>query len=577
MGRAPFLIPLAVLGVAVGVYTVGVVHGDPVASFAGDSNAGAIALLAAGWPLIASGLAFWWLIPGNRVGPLLVAAGLAWFFLEWINPQVESALAFTIGLCLYAAAPPLVGHAVLAFPGGRVASVAERSVLAVAYVGAVLVLGLVPALLTSPSATACSECPQNLLAVTERPGLADRIQRFGLYLGVGWSLALALLVLGRLVLPTAGARRRLLPLAGIGAAYLALVAATFAASLDRGFLWNGPAERRLWLAQAVALVGIAAAIAWNLLLRRRARATVARLVVELARSPPPGGLRDVLAGILGDPNLTVAYPLREAGRLVDADGRPADVSREVETSLVSDGQVVAVLAHAPGLLEDEQLVDEVAAAARLVLENERLHAEVRARLEELRASRARIVAAGDAERRRLERDLHDGAQQRLVALALALRLLRSQLDAHGDERALRRLDEADVELGRAISELRELAEGIFPTVLADAGLAAAVRALAEGAHVPMRIGSMPTRRYPSKIEMAAYAVVAEAVRNARHVVAVQAEASDSALVVEVASQESALLDVTSVADRIGALDGRLDVARSQNGDVTITAEFPCAS
>jgi signal transduction histidine kinase len=93
----------------------------------------------------------------------------------------------------------------------------------------------------------------------------------------------------------------------------------------------------------------------------------------------------------------------------------------------------------------------------------------------------------------------------------------------------------------------------------------------------MRIGSMPTRRYPSEIEIAAYAVVAEAVRNARHVVAVQAEASDSALVVEVASQESALLDVTSVADRIGALDGRLDVARSQSGDVTITAEFPCAS
>jgi signal transduction histidine kinase len=167
-----------------------------------------------------------------------------------------------------------------------------------------------------------------------------------------------------------------------------------------------------------------------------------------------------------------------------------------------------VLLPRTGLLDNPELVEEVASAARLALENERLQAEVRAQLEDLRASRARIIEAGDAERRRLERDLHDGAQQRLVGLTLALRLLRAQLGPDQDQQLTARLDEAEAELRRAVTELRGLAHGIHPAVLSDEGLAAALEALAEGTLAPLRIAAVPQERFPPAVETAAYMVVA---------------------------------------------------------------------
>jgi signal transduction histidine kinase len=271
--------------------------------------------------------------------------------------------------------------------------------------------------------------------VADRAELADDLTHVGVYLGLGW--AVALVTLGAVRLARGSAANR--PVMAAGVAYLGCVAATFALSLDRGAISNGTVER-LWLGEAAALVAVALAIAWSWLRGRRARSAVARLVVDLAQSPPPGGLRDALAGIVGDPGLVLVYPVAP-GRLVDARGIPAKPAPgQQRTSLIRERNVVAVLGHAPGLLDDEQLVDEVTAASRLALENERLQAEVRARVEELRASRARIVEAGDAERKRLERDLHDGAQQRLVGLALSLRLLCSRL--------------ASPELARAEAELR---------------------------------------------------------------------------------------------------------------------------
>ena len=195
--------------------------------------------------------------------------------------------------------------------------------------------------------------------------------------------------------------------------------------------------------------------------------------------------------------------------------------RQEQTRLIQDGQAAAVLSHAPGLLDDDQLVENVATAARLALENERLQAEVQARLVELRESRARIVEAGDAERKRLERDLHDGAQQRLVGLSLSLRLARLQLATGAAPDAVARLDRAESELREAIVELRELAHGIFPAVLADEGLAAAVEALAEDGRVPIRIRSLPEGRFALGVETAAYTVVAEAVRATTSGVAVR--------------------------------------------------------
>ena len=319
-------------------------------------------------------------------------------------------------------------------------------------------------------------------------------------------------------------------------------------------------------------MALAAAVAWGLLRTRRTRSSLARLVVELGESATAGGLRDGLADALADPDLEIAYPVGE-GRYADVRGRvvdPAPLDGRTATPLVRDGRPVALLLHRADLLDSAEPIEEVASAARLALENERLQAEARAQLEDLRSSRARIVEAGDAERRRLERDLHDGAQQRLVGLSLALRLLRSRLGSDQDGELAARLDEAEAELGKAIAELRELAYGIHPAVLSDEGLAAAVEALAEDA--PVRIAGLPEERFSPAVETAAYLVVAEAVKTGA--VRVSAGRLDGALVVDVEA-ETEPEGLLELEDRVGALDGRFGVERAADGGVRIRAEIPC--
>jgi signal transduction histidine kinase len=566
MARWAIALAVSGAGLAVGLVSLGVARDDPGYWFTGRSALGAVALLGAGWALIGCGLVAWLRRPA-AFGPLLAAAGLAWFLLEWNNPGIGSPVAFTIGLCLYAACAPLVLHALLVSAGGRVRSLPERAVLALAYGTNVLLLGVLPALVFDPQAEACGECPRNLLLVEGDAELASDFRTFGLWLGVAWAAAAAVLV-GRRVPRSSLAGR---PVLGAGAAYLALAAAWFAVSLHGDFLAAGTTERRLWLGQAALLALLSLGVAWTWVRARRARAAVAALVVDLAQSPPPGGLRDLLAGVVGDPGLALGYPLDDDGRLVDARGRLLELPAGAErTALVRDGLVVAVLGHRPGLLGDAQLVEEVAASARLALDNERLQAEVRARLEDLRASRARIVEAGDAERKRLERDLHDGAQQRLVALSLSLRLLRSQ------QPELAVLERADAELRSAIEELRDLAHGLYPAVLADEGLGAAVEALAEESRVPVRVGALPGERFAPALESAAYTVVAESARAATGGLVVRAGCTGPTLAVELEAPGFDGLDLVALEDRLGSLDGRLAVSNG-DGRVTIRAELPCGS
>jgi signal transduction histidine kinase len=573
MPRLAIAIATSALGVLAGVYSLGVARDEPAYWFAGGSRSGDAALLAAGWALIAAGVVYWLRRPRNPCGPLLAAAGFAWLVPEWNNAAIGSALAFTIGLVLSAAYPALVGHALLAYPGGTLSSRTERAVVASAYAGAAIVAGLAPALVFDPTG-ACGQCPRNLVLAWGRPGAADDLGRLGVSFGVAWAAALTLLVLLRLA--RAEARRGAGPVLLPGAVFLGLVAAELAASVDRGFVANGTLERRLWLSQAVALCAVAAGVLWGLTRGRRARAAAARLVVDLAQSRPAGGLRASLGRIVGDPDLVLAYPVDGSTRLVDADGHPVVPAVSLErTALVRDGRTVAVLAHEPGALADEHLVDEVARAARLALEHERLQAEVRARVEELRASRARIVEAGDAERKRLERDLHDGAQQRLVGLSLSLRLLHRQLGASD---ASARLDDAERELRTAIADLRELAHGIFPAVLADEGLAAAIDALAEDAAVPIRVERTTEERFPASVETAAYTVVAEPARTARGPIGVRAVRHGDLLVVEVETGDPISdFDIVSLEDRVGAIGGRLALVHGTGSRATIRAELPCGS
>jgi len=569
----PLRLVLWPAGSALGVFSLAIARDNPTFSFAGTSLGGAVALLGAGWALLAGGLAFWGRRPGNAVGPILVAASGAWFVAEWNNPSIGSAVGFTIGLALYAACPPFVAWAMLAYPSGRLASWGERLAIGVTLAGAVLVLGLLPALFFDPAAAGCAQCPENGLVVSDEPGLFDDLNRVGVHLGLAWSLLVIAMAVWRLVRSSAAKRRVVAPLLLAGGVYLGLVASTFAASLDRGLVGSGELQRRLWFGQAGALAALALAVGWGLVSARRTRSSLARLVVELSESAPAGGLREALARSLGDPELEIAYLVGEE-RYADARGRTVDLASvdvRAATPLLRDGRPLAVLLHRTDLVENPQLIDEVASAARLGLENERLQAEVRAQLEDLRASRARIVEAGDAERRRLERDLHDGAQQRLVGLLFALRLLQGQLRTDQDEQLLARLHEVEAELRGAINELRDLAHGIHPAILSE-GLAAALEALAEETAAPLRIAALPRERFSPAVETAAYLVIAETVRAGPS--RVSATRRDGVLVVDVETEAEpgSLVDLE---DRVGALDGTLAVTPAQGGRVRIRADIPC--
>jgi signal transduction histidine kinase len=323
----------------------------------------------------------------------------------------------------------------------------------------------------------------------------------------------------------------------------------------------------------------------GLLGARLRRGAMTRLMVELAELPPPQRVRDALARALGDPTLRLLFWVDT--RYVDLDGAPAepDPSRAV-TVLEYGGERFAALEHDPFLYEDRELLEAVGAAARLAVENSRLQAQLRAQLAEVRASRSRIVAAGDAERRRLERDLHDGAQQRLLGIRLALRLARSRVGEDDDE-VQELLREADAELMTGLDELRALARGIHPAVLTDEGLAAALASLARRATVPVEIRTMPEERLDAPVEAAAYFVASEALANvAKHAhasnVTISVTRANGWVRLEVADDGVGGADVSrgsglsGLRDRVEALDGHLEITSRAAAGTQLRAEFPCA-
>jgi signal transduction histidine kinase len=316
---------------------------------------------------------------------------------------------------------------------------------------------------------------------------------------------------------------------------------------------------------------------------------VAELVDSLSRpSDPSRSLRDSIAVALGDSTLTLAYWATEQQAYVDAQGRrvelPESGSGRIATPVERGGAPLAVIIHDESLAEERDLVRTVGSAAALTLENERLAAELRARLEELRASRGRIVETADAERRRLERDLHDGAQQRLVALALSLKFAGGSEDlaeVHG------LIADAVEELREATAELRELARGIHPAILTDRGLDVAVSALAARTSVPVEVRNPTVERLAAPVESTAYFVVAEALTNVtRYSHASHAEIDigrdNGTLVVEIRDDGIGGADsrrgsgLRGLADRVAAVDGRLVVTSEPGVGTVVHAEIPCA-
>jgi signal transduction histidine kinase len=564
-------------GLTLAVASVGFARSDPDLAFA-VSGWEVVAEVLAGGALIAGGLVIARRSLSSTFGLLLVAGGWGWFLLEWNNPGVGSALIFTAGMVLYMATSPFVAHGLLAYPSRKLSDV-ERVTVIIGYSWSLLLLGLLSALIYDPAAHGCFQCPRNLLLIQGSFPLYGQLNRFAIYSGLAWSLLVLALLGWRLARATVATRHLEAPVLVSGSAYLGLVAADLAVSLSRGYPSNDPVDRKLRVAQAAALVALVLALAWSAGRGRRTRSRLARLVLELSAAPSAGALEPALARSLGDPGLKLAYPVADGG-YIDATGQPTDPGRE-STALLRHGMEVARVIHKPGLLDDPGLIDSLAATAGIALDNERLRAELLAHLAELRSSRARVIATGDTERRRLERDLHDGAQQRLVALALELGLLRTRLQAQSrrDAALLARVDRAACVLRTALEELRALASGIFPAVLTDDGLVAAVEALAEDQPGTITIEVLPERRLDPAIELAAYRVVVATVNRALGTrVSVAARSEHGKLVVETASDGriSSPADLGDLEDRVGALDGTIELHHA-DGQVRIRAEIPCES
>jgi signal transduction histidine kinase len=328
----------------------------------------------------------------------------------------------------------------------------------------------------------------------------------------------------------------------------------------------------------------------GLLRTRMTRAAVGDLVVELGSAGLPAeGLREALARRLGDPSLEILYHVPTRGGYVDADGRrvelPQDDAGRIVTLLESDGTPIAALVHDEVLGHDPEILEAVSAAAQLAIANERLRAEVRSQLEEVRASRARIVQAGDAERRRVERDLHDGAQQRLVTLSLRLGLLRERVETVDGRDLTADLDSVAKELHEAIDELRELSRGIHPTVLTDEGLGAAVESLVDRSPIHVTIEALPVERWSAPIEATAYFVAAEALTNAaKHAPGAEVRLSvsrvgDNVRVVVVDDGPGgARLDgsgLRGLEDRVAAAGGSFSLESRPGEGTVVRAEIPC--
>src|SRR6185295_8832127 len=358
-------------------------------------------------------------------------------------------------------------------------------------------------------------------------------------------------------------------------------AVELALSLRRGFLATDQVDRWLWRGQQLGLLAVAGGVAAGWLRARRSRGMLARDTLDLASQPVAGGMRERLARTLRDPALELAYPVGDPVEWIDATGEPLaeDSPDGLATTLLRSarGEPLALIRHSPGTLADPALVDEIARASGLALAHERLQVEARVQLATLRASRIRIVRAADDERERLERDLHDGAQQRLVSLAVTLRLASAAPVPGAAGRPDRAFDEAQRELAAALAELRVIAQGLYPGVLTDQGLAPALEALSENARVPVVLAELPRGRCSAPVEAAAYFVVSEAVRGAGPTgvtVRLAREGDTLALAIE---SDAGALDVTAAEDRIGALGGTVAATPLPGGRAELVAELACES
>jgi signal transduction histidine kinase len=571
------LIGLAVAGFALGLAALALVTTSDRED--AEGTAWIVLALTMGWGFAGAGIYAWWRRPENRVGPLMTLVGFTWFLGSLLS--ADAAWAYTVGLLVSALWLGSLVHMLVAFPSGRVEPGLERAVVALGWFGATVMQCL--AALVTAERNGCRDCPDNLLLVWDSNVASDAVDATGVVLAVVLLVALCVVLIRRWRGFGKVQRRALAPVLWNGAAVAVvglLTLVPFAFGADQ-----------IGEAGDAVLIVLITALPFAFLVGLM-RSSLSRVGAVSALFERLGGVsaRDALAEALGDDSLALAYWLPDAARYVDAEGQtvtlPEPGDDRAVTEIERDGAPVAAIVHDPALLEDRELVRTAGAAAALALANERLAAELRARYDDLRGASARLVAAGDAARRRIERDLHDGAQQRLVSLSVTLNLARRHVDP--GSRTAELLDDAIAELTAGLSELRELARGIHPAVLTERGLDPALDALAARAPLPVTISAPLQDRLPPAVEAAAYFVVTEALTNvAKYASATAAEVRiervDGHVVIDVAddgiggANPAAGSGLTGLADRVAALGGRLEVQSPPGGGTVVRAEMPAVA
>jgi len=542
---------------------------------------------------VAAGLVWLKRRPGNRVGALLLAFALttALLALEGANDEVLHSLGVAVEPAFF-----LLGYLVVfAFPDGR-AGPLERLVL----LGMCLyfLVGFVPWLFFSPVVSgggplfACSAaCPANALMIADRPDVAAP---FGT--GLAW-VVIALLtatiavLVTRLATASRPRRRTLLPV------YLPAVALSIPLLAFHGFaagvldLEPGTLSDLGW-----AVTGARVAMPFGFLLaivqaNVFAGSALTRLMGEIGGNPSASRLRDIVARALDDPSVELAFRVDGDDGFVDSRGTPVAgvAARDGRaTSLVGrQGDTVAAIWHDPALNTDPELVNAASQAVLLALENGRLDAELRTMVDELAASHVRIAVAGAAERRRVERDLHDGAQQQLVALQIKVALAREL--APTDSEVASRLADVGYGLEDVLSDLREFAHGAAPPLLRSSGLSTALGSAAHRSEPPAAFVADGVVRYPDEIETAVYFCCLEALQNVRKHAGPGAHAEvriagtpdhlsfdvvDDGNGCELESRRSAGVGLTNMSERVAALHGTLDIASATGHGTSVCGRIP---
>ena len=530
---------------------------------------------------VLAGVAAWVTRPGSRVGPALVAIGGLWFlggFAYGNNPDLIDFVGFPlqgwhdvllIGLLLAVTPGGLRERRAQLIAGGALASHA--------------VLALARLLLRPPHDVTSCFCVGNRITGITDPAAYDAAVRIASVAEAAFGVAALWLVWTRWRAATPPARRTLAPLLVAIAAVAAII--TYNRLATRVISGPGESPHLMIVLMAAVRIAIPVAIVLSLARGRRARTRVADVVMRLDDEGLAGGSA-AMRRALADPGLRLLRWSPEQAAYLDADGREAQLpppgDRLAATVLERDGVPLGALVHDAALREEPELLSAVAAAARLALHNERLADQVRAQLDEVRASRQRIVASGDAERRRLERDLHDGAQQRLVALAVRLRALERRAGDGGNIGLADELDDLAGELDGAMADIRELARGIRPPVLNEQGLGPALAVLADRLALPVDADIRLDGRLPDVVEATGYFTVSEALANVlKHAdagrVRLRAALDRDELTLSVADDGRGGAEpangLVGLADRLEALGGTLSVESSARG-TTVTARIP---